>query len=118
MYGVGALLALLAVVLRVELPESPRWLVGQNRVAEADAVVSKMDERASRHRPLPPPTQDDPVDTQGGGDYRSFAHVLGNRIYLRRVLVLMSMWFFCLRDCVRDLSGRHFTAHVASLSPA
>ena len=50
MYGVGALLALIAIVLRVELPESPRWLIGQGRVDEADRVVAEMEERASRRR--------------------------------------------------------------------
>src|SRR6202020_120530 len=39
MYAVGALLALVAVVLRVELPESPRWLIGQGRAAQAAQSV-------------------------------------------------------------------------------
>src|SRR3954469_8310179 len=42
MYGVGAILALVAILLRFELPESPRWLVGQGRLDEADEVVSDM----------------------------------------------------------------------------
>jgi putative MFS transporter len=94
MYGVGALLALIAIVLRFELPESPRWLAGQGRLDEADRVVSEMEERASRHGPLPPVPDDVAIDSQGGGGYGSFAQVLGNRVYLVRVLVLMTMWFF------------------------
>jgi len=94
MYGVGALLALIAVVLRVELPESPRWLIGQGRVDEADRVVTQMEERASRKRELPPVHDDVPVEMPAPGGYISFKHVLGNATYVKRVLVLVSVWFF------------------------
>src|SRR5690349_8294876 len=57
MYAVGALLALVAVALRVRLPESPRWLVGRGRLEEADEVVSDMERVASRHRPLAEPDE-------------------------------------------------------------
>jgi putative MFS transporter len=49
MYGVGAILALVAILLRFELPESPRWLVGQARLDEADKVVSDMEKAAAKH---------------------------------------------------------------------
>jgi MFS family permease len=94
MYGVGALLALIAVVLRVELPESPRWLIGQGRVEEADRVVAEMEERASRKRELPPVRDDVPVEMPAPGGYVSFKHVLGNATYVKRVLVLVAVWFF------------------------
>jgi MFS family permease len=94
MYAVGALLALIAILLRVRLPESPRWLVGQGRLDEADEVVSEMEGRASRHGPLAEPARDVPVDAQAGGGYASFASVLGNRVYVKRVLVLVAAWFF------------------------
>jgi putative MFS transporter len=94
MYGVGALLALIAIVLRIELPESPRWLIGQGRVDEADQVVTEMEERASRRRELPPVPDDVPVEMPAPGGYVSFKHVLGNATYVKRVLVLVSVWFF------------------------
>lgn len=94
MYGVGALLALVAILLRVELPESPRWLAGQGRLEEADAVVTQMEERASRRGPLPEPPTDVPVDNVGGGGYRAFGQIFGNRTYLVRFLVLVMVWFF------------------------
>ncbi len=94
MYAVGALLALVAIVLRAELPESPRWLVGQGRLEEADEVVTTMEDRAARHGPLPEPPDNVPVDAERGGGYASFRSVLGNHVYLVRVLVLMAVWFF------------------------
>ena len=89
MYGVGALLALVAVTRRVELPESPRWLVGQGWLEEADELVSTMEERASRHGPLAEPAEDVPMEAQTGGGYASFASVLGNRVYLAVAVVII-----------------------------
>ncbi len=94
MYGVGALLALVAIVLRVQLPESPRWLVGQGRLKEADAVVKSMEETAARRGPLPDPPAEVPVDRLGGGGYEAFAHIFRSRTYVMRVLVLVLVWFF------------------------
>ncbi|MFZ0040192.1 MAG: MFS transporter [Solirubrobacteraceae bacterium] len=94
MYAVGALLALVAILLRVQLPESPRWLVGKKRIEEADEVVSEMERMASKHGPLAEPKEEVPVDTEIEGGYSAFAHVLGNRTYLIRFFVLVFMWFF------------------------
>jgi MFS transporter, putative metabolite:H+ symporter len=92
MYAVGALLALVAIALRFQLPESPRWLLGQGRVEEADEVVSDMERTASRHRPLPDPdpTTEQDVEPHVHMPYR---YVLGHGVYLRRVLLLVLVWF-------------------------
>jgi MFS family permease len=93
---VGALLALVAILLRVKLPESPRWLIGRGRVDEADAVVAEMEHKASRHGALPEPrfvreeeAADEVGSAQGHMPYRA---LLGNAFYLKRVLLLMSVW--------------------------
>src|SRR6266851_299187 len=57
MYGIGALLAVIGILLRFQLPESPRWLISRGRVDEADRIVTGMEERARRSVPdLPAPT--------------------------------------------------------------
>jgi MFS family permease len=96
MYAVGALLALVAIVLRVQLPESPRWLIGRGRVEEADEVVADMERKASRHGQLPEPrfvreeeAADEVGSAQGHMPYRA---LLGNAFYLKRVLLLVSVW--------------------------
>ncbi|HVI37662.1 MAG TPA: MFS transporter [Gaiellales bacterium] len=94
MYAVGAVLALIAILLRIELPESPRWLVGRGRVEEADAVVADMERVAARHGALAEPRfareADREVDTAHG--HMPYRTVLGNPMYLRRVLLLVVVW--------------------------
>lgn len=97
MYGIGALLALIGIVLRFELPESPRWLAGRGRLEEADAVVTAMEKRASRRGPLPEPDLDavdatlaDPVRLPATATYRE---LFRNPLYVRRIVVLLAMWF-------------------------
>jgi putative MFS transporter len=97
MYGVGALLALVAILLRVRLPESPRWLLGRGRVEEAEEVIAEMERAASRRGRLPEPAIDDTderVDEGAGSAQASMPYrdVLLNPMYLRRVVLLVLVW--------------------------
>ncbi|MGA2807747.1 MAG: sugar porter family MFS transporter [Terracidiphilus sp.] len=46
MFGIGALPAAVFVLLILALPESPRWLFAQNRIAEAKSVLSTYTDEA------------------------------------------------------------------------
>ncbi|MHB8595398.1 MAG: MFS transporter [Ktedonobacteraceae bacterium] len=92
MYGIGALLALVGLLLRFQLPESPRWLISRGRIDEAEQVVANMEAHARRRVPdLPPPAEEIPV--QAGGGKISFAEIFTNSLYLRRTIFLLVVWF-------------------------
>lgn len=45
-FFIGSALGLIILVLRRWIPESPRWLVGQGRVEEANAIVARIEAQA------------------------------------------------------------------------
>ena len=91
MYGIGALLALVGVLLRFQLPESPRWLISRGRIAEAEDIVTSMEQRALRRLPELPPVGEElsVTDTESA----TYIEILTTPTYLRRTIVLFLMWF-------------------------
>ncbi len=92
MYIIGAVLALVGILLRFQLPESPRWLISKGRVDKADQIVTSMEERARRKLPeLPPPAAELPV--QAGPTRIPYTEIFTNQRYLLRTLLLVVVWF-------------------------
>ena len=90
MFYLGAIPALVALGLRVLLPESPRWLAMRGRTAEAEQAVALIERETEKAlgQPLPPPI---PVATTKG--LRASLSDLFGELYLRRTLVVWVIWF-------------------------
>ncbi|MBO0810553.1 MAG: MFS transporter [Microlunatus sp.] len=94
MYAIGAILALIAILLRLQLPESARWLLHRGRQQEAESITSGMEQRAARNGELDPPRKDE-VPTHWPPPRRvPYADIFLHPVYLRRVILLFCMWFF------------------------
>ncbi|MCL6627491.1 MFS transporter [Alicyclobacillus shizuokensis] len=92
MYWIGAVLALIAVLMRFRLPESPRWLLAVDRGEEAERVVAEMEATAARHAPLPQPVS---VSVQWvPAKPNPYGDILNNATYIRRVVLLFCVWLF------------------------
>jgi len=93
MYGIGAILALVAIALRFDLQESPRWLVQRGRVAEARKIVEHMEARDMRAGPLPELVGGHVPTHWPSAGRRPLSGLLTNPVYLRRVILLFCLWF-------------------------
>lgn len=91
MYGIGALLALVGILLRFQLPESPRWLISRGREDEAERVVGAMEARAQKRlSELPPVGETLPLVEK---DSATYIEILTTPTYLRRTIMLFLLWF-------------------------
>lgn len=93
MFYIGALPALLAFVMRFMLPESPRWLVQKGRYAEADRIITEIEQSiTSTGKVLPPPN---PASVPTAPAQRTRWLEMFEGIYLKRTLSDWAFWFCC-----------------------
>jgi MFS family permease len=93
-FGLGALLALAILLVRRDVPESPRWLMAHGREAEAHAVIDRIEaEVAAQHGPLPPVSSGQRLAfvRQPAPSLRQVAQVLLHRYRQRSVVALALM---------------------------
>lgn len=89
------LLALVVLVVRRGMPESPRWLADHGRLAEADAVTRRIETEVERRigRALPPPI---PIASATAAAHRSPIATLFSPEYRLRTVMAFGLWFFAL----------------------
>ena len=90
MFLVGLVPAVILIPLRFFLKESPRWLASKGRIAEADAVVAKLEESAVRQgHALEEPK---PLSSNAAAGETKWRELFSD-VYRRRTLSIWAMWF-------------------------
>ena len=92
MYVIGGALALVGVLLRVQLPESPRWLVSRGKLDKADAVVQRMERYAATRSAAPVAAQAEEVPVTIDTGNLAFGSLFRNPLYVRRLVLLLVVW--------------------------
>lgn len=100
-FGIGGSLGLIVLVLRLFVPESPRWLMLRGFEDQANDIVSDIERRVSKGHPdRLPPLQDKPLEI-AVRDHTPIKEIFGNmagenrsRSYLALLLMVAQAFFF------------------------
>jgi len=89
---IGCASAIAVWFIRLGLPESPRWLAGKGRLAEAHRIVERLEARSVRATgiPLAEPDWSMSIDMTGKANFRE----AWRPPYRRRTIMLMTFNFF------------------------
>jgi MFS transporter, putative metabolite:H+ symporter len=111
MYAIGGLLAVIGILLRFQLPESPRWLITRGRVEEAHQVVRMMEAIAESRGPLRSIERAPALSV--APTILPYAAILRDPKYLQRTFLLTAMWFVSYITVYSFAAG--FTTLLAAL---
>lgn len=99
LFLIGGIPGMIVALLILWLPESPRWLIAQNRLVEADAVIKGAEDSARRTNPglqLPDPKQalaaQQAAAVTPGVVQRTKWRELLSPFYRGRTIVVWSLW--------------------------
>ncbi len=99
-FGIGGILGLAVLLLRLKVPESPRWLMLRGREEEANAIVTEIEAAIGGHKGALPPVEA-PKLKIAVRDHTPWKEIFGNmlgesrqRSFLALVLMIGQSFFF------------------------